>query len=195
MIERVETLRDLVELAVSTKSRWYLDSTWHSEWVDEEAGEQWETELLDVYQTDDDEAIQAVRDRRPEKRRVQLYFLRKDDDRAHRSTTIGVDPELGEQLDSIWTKGPIMEGLSTLERKGAIQIQTMLRRLGHSDIVRDIDNKREAERAEEEKRARARHAKRIAKEAENLLWLIKNGPSLGLPTAELEMMARMGGDE
>lgn len=155
-VTNVNDIDQLANLLVTRKiddgDSWALESRGDNKWVDEAAGEAWwklmhqvEDELKVKYPNhryygDDPESlaynaeyearVEAVK---PEQRWVTEWYLNKRGDNKWGITRIYLSVELGERLDTIWTKRPMYRGSKTMNRIGGMTIRGMMKRLGVSD--------------------------------------------------------------
>jgi hypothetical protein len=181
--KNINTLEELTNYALDnpySSSRWKLEDTYNRIWVDEDAGEKWSKELGEFHETyghynltpEDAKIEDEIFSRQPEKRHYKTYRLQQHTTgRWSSGATIHLSKDLGEMIDTIWKKKTPSwtDNTDYVERTSVITLQTILRRLGKTDIGKQIATiKKNRADAEQQQRKENSKASVIAKTDELL---------------------------
>lgn len=192
------TIEDMVRFVVENSprisaDRWQLDVTTNWEYIDKEAGEKWDEEnskIPYVYHRDPGrkayEKIQKqLEKRRPEQHHVTHYTLRTS--YSHfRVWSIELSNELGKLIDSTWKKGTRGRYSSFVQRVGSVTMAGILKRLGNTDVDKQIKKAQAAIEAETQKNSRNISRRTVKHHAEEIIKLMDKHPEIWggkVPTA------------
>ena len=146
----LETVEQLVEYALrlstwNSSQRWKLEDRSRKEYVDLEAGNAWQTEFYAVpwaspgipAHEEFEKARKALYERQPEQRDKTTWTLVAAGD-SYSPDRICLSEELGAAVDGIWTKKVTSTWSSTPQRVGVMTLNGMLKRLGKTDIGKQV---------------------------------------------------------
>ena len=188
----LETVEQLVEYALRMSSynsgqRWKLEDWSRKEYVDLEAGNAWQDEhnkieWVSFGQPGHEEYKQAKQEsysRMPEQRDKTTWTLVAAGHSYH-PDRIYLSEELGAAVDGIWTKRSARYG-SYMDRVGVMTLSGILKRLGKTDIGKQVKKLQAEAKANAEKASRNRVRKEARLRATELLDLIARNPEIELP--------------
>lgn len=184
-IIKFETLEELVTYAENLRyaaTKYKLIHNEQKRWVDEAAGDAWWEERNNIKypgfeaSAKEQKAYEKARaennEKRPEEKIIHTYYLA--DNSMWGRECFYLSRELFEMLDGIWTYGPRWRGSDVKERKGALTLPGMLKRLGKTDVSKKIKETQQREKAAAEKRSRNYDRKQIREASQKLYDLLKN---------------------
>ena len=199
--KRFETVEDLISFVMGNtyraSGRWTLDDYSDWVWANEEAGAAWDEEhfkngwyvdLDDPRRAEWEAADTELCSRRPEQYRKTSYTL-VECGHGYSNTRYALSDELGAAIDGIWTKKKTTYGLG-LARVGSMTIPGMLKRLGKSDIgkqVKAAQAEADARAAKNKRNSARREAVRLAGQ---LIDLMERNPDV-LATKDVYELARL----
>jgi hypothetical protein len=177
---RFETVEDMVKFVTERPHRgttkYNLRDDMSMKWIDEQAGEQWHKARYDDlewvgYGQPGYEEYKAAADKldanMPKQKKVITWRL-VESSSSYRADSIELSTELAEMLNKVWKKGPINRWSSYEERKGAVSIPGLLKRLGNTDVGKQIKAAKAAEQVIINKRNRNYTRKQIREAADTL---------------------------
>jgi len=199
--KRFETVEDLISFVMGNtyraSGRWTLDDYSDWVWANEEAGAAWDEEhfkngwyvdLDDPRRAEWEAACAELDSRKPEKYHKTTYAL-VECGHSYRSTRYALSDELGAAIDGIWTKKRSTYG-SGMIRVASMTIPGMLKRLGKTDIgkqVKAAQAEADARLAKNKRNSARREAVRLA---EQLIDLMERNPDV-LATKDVYELARL----
>ncbi len=198
--KRFDTVDQLVEYVLSNpynaKTRYKLHSVRSQEYVDPQAGEAWEqewktltAEIGDWWNESDDMTPDQkqenarrrshLHDFKPRMKDVYDWQLEETGGYSYRRPTIRLSRELGGQINATWTTRKSRYG--GMDRVGTVSLETIVKRLGKTDIAKQVAQVQAETKARLEKNQRntARgEAERLAKQ---LVDLMEKHPEIDWP--------------
>lgn len=188
----LQTIDELVSYTINHKnddSRWSLGTSEYDKWENEEDGSKWSSEYygLDRKWSSDEgynEYVaqrEEIESRKPAQNHIIEYYLTASSSSSYRNRYIYISASLFSLIAKTWKLGPTWRGSTSLERKGKVTLQGILKRLGQTDVSKQIEQAKENERLESEKRNRNYARKNVKEWAEKILGEIKNHPEIVWP--------------
>jgi len=187
----LETVEQLVEYALSMSSynsgqRWKLEDWSRQEYVDLEAGNAWQDEHNKIkwvsFGQPGHEEYQQIRQEsysRMPAQRDKITWTLVASGHSYSPDRIYLSEELGKAVDGIWTKKVTSTWSSTPQRVGVMTLNGILKRLGKTDIGKQVKKIQAEAKAKAEKASRNRVRKEARRLATELLDLIENHPFAG----------------
>lgn len=193
------TIEDLVQIGLTcTESKFELREDTARIFADKAAGEAWQTEVTELRFNFNKGAYDsetftkreaALFERRPEMILKESFRLvQKTSGWTTRYVTIELSPELGKQIDSVWTKVQLYPGSSTyVPGRHGLTLKSLLARLGKTDLKKQIAAKNAQIKAQNEKNARNYTRREIAKAAKMIQKLMADQPDMVFPASLAEL--------
>lgn len=200
---KINSLEDLAKFATknlaASEARYKLREINSQEFVDPIAGEAWQKERLQIkvaerpadmswsdWEKDADhkrysDEYEAWRSRRPEEKMITSFELERTGDRFYsRRGAIEISNELGIQIKKIWTMREDYRGSKHMSMTGSLSIIGILKRLGQTDIGKDVKAAQKKVKEENEKNSRNYDRRRLIEAAQKVLSLSDNKTFAGI---------------
>jgi hypothetical protein len=178
----LNTIDEMVAAAlIYTDKRFKLRDSTDYVYDDPEAGEEWQNARVSVIGTCPGYGKEGYeewskRDDAYDETKPSMYLVKSYELSESYDTWYALSPELGEKLDSVWTKKQSRYYRDTLERTGTLTLAGMLKRLGRTDVGQKI---------KDAKYRRNNLRQQLAKKMDELeKWVNDYGKEIGV-TAEM----------